>query len=96
MLPRCLQSIGLKVFIDEYEFFESRPIRSEGINYLLKKKISRNEAGAARRLGAAKKLFSNPDLLHEALDYIANQSKEASKHQKEKASGILRRLSNRL
>jgi hypothetical protein len=74
MMPRCLQSIGLKVFIDEYEFFESRPTRNEGINYLLNKKISRNEAGAVWRLGAAKKLFSNTDLLHDALDYIANKS----------------------
>jgi len=83
-MPRHLNSIALKVFLNEYEFFASRPRNGD---YLVKKGI-----GAAWRIGAAQKLFSSPDLLREALEYIIFKSKKATTSQKEKAAGLLRDL----
>ena len=73
--PRELQSLGIEKFITEYSFFTSKPNLKTAINYLIDKRIS-NEAGAARRANAARKIFSNPFLLWECLTYVAFQAKK--------------------
>jgi len=88
-MPRLLKTIGLTVFIDEYEFFDSSPSRGEAIDYLVKKGISDGAGGAAWRVGRAIKLFNHQNLLGESLAYIVHESKKATKSQKGKAAGLL-------
>lgn len=68
--PRALRSLGLEKFLEEYEFWETKPSLANAIAYQVDKNIS-NEAGAYRRAGAAKKIFSDPDLLSRCLAYAA-------------------------
>lgn len=86
--PRALRSLGLRKFIDEYEFWASRPARDCAIEYQLSRKFS-NEAGAIMRASAAKKIFSQPELLYECLDYAVNHATKITEAQREKAKQYL-------
>ena len=90
-MPKHLNRIGMGVFISEYEYFATRPQRSDAIAYLVDKGIS-NEAGAGHRVSGAKYLFDDPALLRETLEYIAYTSSKAAAHEKEKAAQLLKLL----
>ena len=90
-MPKQLNSIGMGVFISEYEYFASNPPHSDAIAYLMNKGIS-NRDGAIWRINNVKYLFDNQSLLCESLEYIAYTSRRATVHQKEKAVGFLKGL----
>lgn len=90
-MPEHLNSVGLRVFMAEYEYFATRPRRADAVTYLVKKGIS-NANGAGRRVSGAKSLFDSPALLLEALEYIAYKSSRASNSEKEKALRLLTSL----
>jgi|GEM_PF-1890466 len=91
-MPKHLNRVGLSVFMTEYEYFASRPQRADAITYLVQKGIS-NENGAGHRASGAKYLFDDPDLLCEALEYVAYKSLRASNSEKEKSLRLLTSLS---
>lgn len=90
-MPKHLNRVGMGVFIAEYDYFASRPQRSDAIAYLVDKGIS-NNAGAAHRVSGACYLFGDPALLREALEYIAYNSSNATAVQKKEAVGRLKGL----
>ena len=92
-MPKHLNRIGMRVFISEYEYFATRPKRSDAIAYLVDKGIS-NEAGAGHRVSGVKYLFDDPILLREALEYIAHASLKATMNEKEKAVRLLKEFNN--
>lgn len=87
-MPKDLNSMALHVFMAEYEYFATRPQRLVAIAYLVQKGTC-NEGGAERRVSAAKRLFDNPTLLREALEYVAYKSSRATHQQKEKATRLI-------
>ena len=68
--PRELRSLGLGKFLDEYDFWAMMPGYDEAVEYQVQKNIS-NEVGAIRRAYAAKKIFSDAELLRACLTYAA-------------------------
>ena len=89
-MPIHLDRCGMNVFIDNYEFFATRPSLSEAVKYFASR--GKNESGAGRSRGNAKIIFDNPNLLREALEYIAYTAPKAKPHQKEKAIKLLKGL----
>jgi hypothetical protein len=90
-MPKHLKRAGMGVFIDNYEFFATRPGRSKAIEHLMRV-CGKNEGGASQSFGGASSLFKDSNLLREALEYIAYYSKEATATRKEKAIRLLKGL----
>ena len=91
-VPRELQSIGIGVFIDEYEFWLSKQSLDVAIEYQLQKGIS-NVAGATRRACAAKKIFADRELLQKCLAYIAYHAVKIATTHRVKAKEYLLSIS---
>ena len=89
--PRELRSLGLGKFLDEYDFWAGMPSYDEAVEYQVQKKIS-NEVGAIRRAYAAKRIFSNTELLRSCLIYAAEHATKISAHQREVAQKHLASL----
>jgi hypothetical protein len=84
-VPRELQSLGIRVFIEHFSFWKSKPNFNVAIKHQEEKKIS-NHAGAARRAGAAKKIFENKALLITCLEYASDHAKKVSGEIKRQAN----------
>jgi hypothetical protein len=89
--PRALRSLGLGKFLDEYDFWAKMPGYDEAIEYQIQKNIS-NEVGAIRRTYAAKKIFSDPELLRSCLIYAVEHATKTSVQQREVAQKHLAAL----
>lgn len=89
--PRELRSLGLGKFLDEYDFWAMMPGYDEAVEYQVQKNIS-NEVGAIRRAYAAKKIFSDAELLRACLTYAAEHATKISTQQREFAKKRLTSL----
>lgn len=89
---RELKSIGMTVFIDNYE--EILKINNKKLleDYFVKKGIS-NPAGAAIRAGYSIQVINDIHKHKNCLEYIAFYSKKATNEEKNKAKTYLDRLS---
>ncbi len=89
-MPRALNGIGMRFFLDNFDFLYSRPSRSQFITYCAERKLS-NESGASIRYGYGMSIINNQNLLTECLEYISLHSKRSSSIQKNTAIDIMRK-----
>ncbi len=87
-MPRALNGIGIKFFLDNFDFLYSRPSRAQFITYCAGRKLS-NESGANIRYGYGMSIINNTKLLTECLEYIILHSKKSSNAQKNTAVEIM-------
>ena len=88
-----LRSVGVKQFVDNYLLFQMRATgmmaNDEVCDILIEQGVSKNDAGAMRRIGSAVKLINDGDAKW-ALEYCSAPERRVDVEIKRKAAELVR------